>query len=129
MLRANCSVIVRSRPPVASGTVVPVVPERVMPELSRIVTRPASAPQKTTSRPSLSGAACFSTGASGVPAQRALPMPPVKNGKPVFPEHSRVKSSSRRWRDRRSRRVSVCGRATRPSMPSCQVAAAMAGWL
>ena len=38
------------------------------------------------------------SGASCAPAQRALPTPPWKNGRPVLPEHSRVKSTSRRGR-------------------------------
>ncbi len=44
MLRANCSVIVRSIPPPASGSSVPVWPPLTIPELSRIVTVPRSAP-------------------------------------------------------------------------------------
>lgn len=106
MLRANCSVMVRSSPPSPSGVTVPERPGPVMPELSRIVTGPASAPQKTTSMPSSSTPACLSSGASGVPAQRALPTPPMKKGGPVLPEHSMVKSTSRRGRALTSASVS-----------------------
>ena len=95
MLRANCSVIVRSRPPLPSSTTVPVVPPPVMPESSRMVTVPLSVPQNTTSEPSFLMPAARSSGASGAPAQRALPMPPMTNGKPVLPEHSSVKSTAR----------------------------------
>jgi hypothetical protein len=38
MLRANCSVMVRSRPPLPWFATVPVSPAPVTPELSRIVT-------------------------------------------------------------------------------------------
>jgi hypothetical protein len=48
--------------------------------------------------------ASSSTGARGVPAQRALTMKPVAKGSPVpwLPEHSNVKSISRRGRSLRS---------------------------
>ena len=80
------------------------------PTLSRMICSPASAPQKTTSMPSSRTPACLRIGASCAPAQRALPTPPWKNGRPVLPEHSRVKSTSRRGRPLRSSSVSVCGR-------------------
>ena len=44
---------------------------------------PASVPQKTTSMPLSFTPASSRTAASGVPAQAALPMPPVKNGEAV----------------------------------------------
>ena len=43
---------------------------------------PASVPQKTTSMPLSFTPASSRMAASGVPAQAALPMPPMKNGKP-----------------------------------------------
>ena len=87
------------------------------PKLSRMICASfRSAPQKTTSMPSSRTPACFRSGASGVPAQRALPTPPMKNGRPVLPEHSSVKSTSRRGRALRSASVSVCGRLTRPAI-------------
>ncbi len=82
------------QPPLASGMTSPVVPPPRIPELSRMVTSPASSPQNTTSRPSSEMPARLNKGASGAPAQRALPMPPMKKGNPVLPEHSRVKSTS-----------------------------------
>ena len=66
---------VRSRPRPSS-------PGSRIPELSRIVTWPESAPQNTTSAAVSRIPARSSTGASGVPAQRALPTPPMKNGRP-----------------------------------------------
>jgi hypothetical protein len=118
MLRANCSVIVRSRPPPSSGTVLPVSPALMIPELSRIVTGPRSAPQNTTSVASGSGPASCSRWCSGVPVQRALPTPPMKNGGPLLPEHSSVYSTVRRGRACRSASVSGRGRRARPSIRS-----------
>ena len=74
MLRANCSttVLVADLPRAAVGA-----PED---HLRAARARPASR----------------SSGASGVPAQLALPTSPVKKGKPWLPEHSSVKVTSRR---------------------------------
>ena len=67
-----------------------------------MVTLPLSAPQNTTSEASFLMPASRSSGASDAPAQRAFPMPPMKNGSPVLPEHSSVKSTARRARCLRS---------------------------
>lgn len=55
---------------------------RTTPPLSRIVTGPESAPQNTTSLPDLRIPARCSSGARGVPAQRAFPTAPITKGKP-----------------------------------------------
>ena len=80
MLRANCSVIVRSSPPPVSGSTVPVRPPLTIPVLSRMVPVPRSAPQKITSVPCCRTPASYNSGASGAPAQRAVPMAPMKTG-------------------------------------------------
>ncbi len=72
MLRANCSVSGKSL--TSSG--------------------PVSVPQKTTSLPSGNGPASWSSAASGVPVQMALPISPKFHPKPWLPEHSIVKATS-----------------------------------
>lgn len=48
-----------------------------------------------------------------MPAHRALPMPPLKNGRPVLPEHSTVNVTSWRGRDLISASVSAVGFLTK----------------
>ena len=55
--------------------------------ISRTSSTPVSLPKKTTSMPWSRTPACWSSGANGVPAQIALPIPPQKNGSPLLPEH------------------------------------------
>ncbi len=56
-------------------------------------------------------------------------MPPLKNGRPVLPEHSIVKVTSCRGRFLMSASVRVIGFLTRPSISSFQVLASMTGRL
>ena len=63
-----------------------------------------------------------------MPAQRALPMRPLTMGPPRLPEHSSVKSTSRRGRACSSASVSDRGLATRPETPTCQLPASRPGW-
>ncbi len=95
---------------------------------SRQVCSPASAPQKTTSLPASSTPTSTSSGASGVPAQVALPTRPLLKGNAELPEHSRVKVTSRRARALRWARLSVVGFATRPPIARRQSASVRAGW-
>ena len=75
----------------------------------------ASRPRRRRPRwPSSQEPARSSSGASGVPAQRALPTAPMRKGRPVLPEHSRVK-------------VDLAARARRGGRPSSATAAARRG--
>ena len=95
MLRAKRSVMVRSNPLVASGVVLPVSPPRRTP---RVVTDGdlASVLAPENDLPALLRNACTPQEWRELvpPVQRALPIPPMKKGRPVLPEHSRVKSTS-----------------------------------
>src|SRR5690606_21737684 len=90
---------------------------------------PSSAPQKTTSMPRSRTPASSRIGARGVPAQLALPIPPLKNGRPVLPEHSIVDVTSWRGRDLMLSSFSAVGLLTRPSISSAQVVASTTGRL
>ena len=88
---------------------------------------PPVGPQKTTSIPGSRRPARSSSGASGVPAQRALPTPPIRKGRPVLPEHSRVKVTS--WRGRAGgRRGSAPGPRDEAADPQAPVRR-VHGWL
>lgn len=95
--------------------------------MSRIVTSPLSVPKKTTSMPFSRTPASWRIGASGVPAQRALPIPPVKKGKPWLPEHSTVKTTSCRGRALMSASVSFKGLLTSPPMSRDQDLSSIVG--
>ena len=91
--------IVKSSPPPASGSTAPVSPPLDDPRVVADYLGSAIDPVEHDLDGLLRGdRASSSTGARGVPAQRALPMRPVTTGKPWLPEHSSVKSTSRRGR-------------------------------
>jgi hypothetical protein len=79
MLRANCSVTVRSRPPAPPGSRLRCGLQTALPSRGS----PAQAP------------ACRRTGARGVPVEHVLQMRPMKKGR-VLPEHSSATSTTRR---------------------------------
>src|SRR6516165_4433643 len=90
--------------------------------MSRTCSSPASAPTKTTSMPLSSSSASRSIAASDVPAQRAVPIPVRNDGRPLLPEHSSVKVSSRRGL------VLMSLRRNRPGFLTTPVISSEQGW-
>ena len=130
MLRANCSVIVRSSPPPVSGWTVSALSAahdpgvvsdcllcRYRPPRTRLHGPVQDVRALQQRRQSRARPACIADAAV------------IKKGAPVLPEHSNVNSTSWRSRALRSAIVSERGWATKPPMLTRQLASSRpSGW-